>query len=53
MGLCPPLWHRDAEIYPEPSVFRPERWEVTGTPEEVTAASLGKISQVKGGKKIR
>lgn len=55
VGLCPPLWHRDPEIYPEPLAFRPERWEAQpgSSPEEVTSASLGKIPQFKGGKQIR
>ena len=55
VGLCPPLWHRDPEIYSEPAAFRPERWQAKpgSTPEEITAASLGKVPQFKGGKQIK
>jgi len=55
VGLCPPLWHRDPEIYIDPSAFRPERWAAKpgSTVDEITTASLGKVPQFKGGKQIR
>jgi hypothetical protein len=57
VGLCPPLWHRDAELYPEPFRFKPERWVLCGgeggdaaTAEEAAAAAQGKIRLSKGGR---
>ena len=54
VGLCPPLWHRDEEIYPEPLVYRPERWMLRSdaSAEEIVAASVGRIPMSKGGKEL-
>lgn len=54
VGLCPPLWHRDAEIYPAPFEYKPERWTLgaDATAEDVAAASVGRIPMSKGGKPL-
>jgi len=54
VGLCPPLWHRDSEIYPEPFDYRPERWMLSedASAEDVAAASVGRIPMSKGGKAL-
>mmetsp|Transcript_13490 Transcript_13490/g.22572 ORF Transcript_13490/g.22572 Transcript_13490/m.22572 type:complete len:530 (-) Transcript_13490:396-1985(-) len=50
VGLCPPLWHHDGEIYPDPETFSPERWLVGDTPEEVARSAIGRVPLSKAGK---
>jgi cytochrome P450 len=56
IGLCPPLWHNDPELYPNPSKFDPERWVLAGdqyTSDEIAFASVGRLpAQQKGGKML-
>jgi hypothetical protein len=52
IGLCPPLFHLDDELFPNPMSFNPDRWMQGETFEERSAAVLGKISLKKDGKEI-
>ncbi|KAJ1441716.1 cytochrome P450, partial [Ochromonadaceae sp. CCMP2298] len=51
VGLCPPLWHTDSEIYPQPDVFMPDRW-MGGSEEEQAQTVLGRKVCMKGGKVV-
>ena len=54
VGLCPPLFHLDEELFPNPTDFNPSRWllgEDKSTDEKVQAA-CGKMAFYKGGKEL-
>lgn len=62
VGLCPPLWHRDAELYPDPLRFDPARWLLVGDAgktevgqvpsDEAAMAAQGRVQLSKGGKTL-
>jgi len=58
VGICPPLAHLDAELFPQPQAFLPRRWLPEGadvTAAEVVAAAQGRLpmgSLSKGGKAL-
>lgn len=60
IGLCPPVLHRDEEIYPNALAFVPERWmlpltDVNGRTYELQErinAAQGKIPLFKQGKEV-
>lgn len=61
IALCPPVLHRDEEIYPQAKSFRPERWllpEVNPSTsqdyslQERVQAAQGKVPFFKGGREV-
>lgn len=60
IGLCPPVLHRDEEIYPNALEFVPERWILPETDasgrvyelQERINAAQGKIPMFKNGKEV-
>jgi cytochrome P450 len=53
IGLCPPLFHHDEEIFPQPEEFNPWRWLQGETMEEKLSAANGKIPMFKGGQALQ
>ncbi len=53
VGLCPPLFHYDEEIFPQAGEFNPWRWLQGETPEDRLAAANGKIPMSKGGVELQ
>lgn len=53
VGLCPPLFHLDPEIFPDPTQFNPTRWMHGETFEERSMAANGKIPLFKNGEELQ
>jgi hypothetical protein len=53
IGICPPLYHNDEEIFPQAKLFNPWRWVSGDTPEERVLAAQGKIAMSKGGRELQ
>lgn len=52
VGVCPPLWHMDEDIFTDPHSFIPSRWLGGASKEERVMGSVGKMPLSKNGKPL-
>jgi len=43
IGICPPLTHLDADVFPSAYIFNPDRWLCGDNEEEISNSSCGKL----------